>query len=128
MQTQQTRHNARAPFWAAALIILIATGLATIRIELGPFWRGYMLDIVGPAWAYILFRGLFTSYADNAWTRFFSPARTAAILLMVCYGIECAQYLELYPATFDPWDFLAYSALVLPFFLLDTYLIHAKFG
>jgi len=91
----------------------------SIEIDLGPFWRGYVLDMTGPAWNYILFRGLFTYRADNAWTRFFTPRRTLLIFLFVCAGIEAAQYFRLYEATYDPWDFLAYISILVPVFLLD---------
>lgn len=95
--------------------------MATVWINGGSFWKGYVLDMTGPAWNYILFRGLFTEYAENAWTRFFTPSRTLVIFLVVCFGIELMQYLELYASTFDPWDFLAYISILLPLFLLDVY-------
>ena len=120
---RETRHNARAPYWAVALIIFGGTGLATIWIDLGPFWKGYVLDMTCPAWNYILFRGLFTSYTENTWTRFFTPRNTLVIFLVVCFGIEMAQYLGLYESTFDPGDFLAYVSILVPLFLLDSTLL-----
>ncbi len=123
---KQRRHDKLAPYWAAGLVVLCGTGLATIWIDLGGFWKGYVLDMTGPAWNYILFRGLFTSYRDNAWTRFFTPSKTLLIFLLVCAGIESAQYLKLYEATYDPWDFLAYVAILIPLFLLDYY--HSNFN
>jgi hypothetical protein len=114
-----TTHDKFAPYWAAALMIFAGTGVATIWIDLGAFWKGYWLDMVGPAWNYILFRGLFTKKANNAWTRFFTPVRTFCIFLLVCIAIEVAQYLKLYDATFDPWDFMAYVSLLLPVFIID---------
>ncbi len=117
---KKTTHDTYAPFWAAGLVLLCGTGLATVWIKgLGPFWHGYVLDMTGPAWNYILFRGLHTSYAENAWTRFFTAKRTLAIFLLVCFGIEGAQYFNLYEATFDPLDFLAYISILIPLFLLD---------
>jgi hypothetical protein len=110
-----------APYWAAAMIIFGVTGLATIWIDLGNFWKGYVLDMVGPAWNYILFRGLFTGYRANRWTRFFTPLRTLLIFLIVCFGIEAAQYLGWYDATFDPFDLLAYVSLLLPIYIIDRY-------
>lgn len=112
-------HDRHAPFWAAGLILLGAAGLATIWIDFGPFWKGYVLDMTGPAWNYILFRGRFTAKADNRWTRFFTPTRTLVIFIAVCFGIEGIQYLGLYDATFDPWDLLAYVSLLVPLFILD---------
>jgi hypothetical protein len=114
-------HDKNAPYWAAALIILGITGISTTWIDLGSFWKGYVLDMTGPAWNYILFRGLFTAKADNAWTRFFTPWTTFLIFLAVCFGIEAMQYFELYDSTFDPWDLLAYVSLLTPIFLMDVY-------
>ena len=102
------------------MVVLGATGLATNWIDLGAFWRGYVLDMTGPAWNYILFRGRFTARADNAWTRFFTPVRTLVAFVAVCAAIEGAQYLNLYDATFDPWDFVAYVSILLPLFLIDV--------
>ena len=118
-KTKKSRHNASAPFWAIALAILWAVGLSTIWIDLGSFWKGYVLDMAGPAWNYILFRGLFTGKTNNAWTRFFTAKRTLFIFLFVCIGIESAQYFKLYESTFDPFDFVAYVSILIPVFLLD---------
>jgi hypothetical protein len=114
-------HDKYAPYWAAAMLILGVTGLATIWIDFGAFWKCYVLDMVGPAWNYILFRGLFTGYKEIAWTKFFTPKRTLVIFLLFCFVIEGAQYLNLYEATFDPWDLLAYVSILVPLFLLDSY-------
>ena len=113
------KHNKHAPLWAAGLIILCITGIATIWLNLGSFWKCYVLDITGPAWSYILFRGRFTSKVDNRWTRFFTPKRTVLIFIAVCIVIEGMQYLQLYEATFDPWDFVAYISVLFPLFILD---------
>jgi len=115
-------HRKYAPYWAIGLLLLVSTGLSTIWIDLGSFWNGYLLDMAGPAWNYILFRGLFTEPADNKWTRFFTAKMTLAIFIAVCIIIECAQHLNLYDATYDPWDFLAYVSILIPMFLLDSYL------
>jgi hypothetical protein len=114
-----SKHDRHAPFWAAGLIMLGATGLATIWLDFGPFWKGHVLDMTGPGWNYILFRGRYTSKADNRWTRFFTPQRTVVIFVAVCLGIEGMQYFELYEATFDPWDLVAYISILIPLFILD---------
>ena len=114
------RHNKYAPYWATGLVIFGATGLATTWFDLGSFWSGYVLDMVGPAWNYILFRGLFTYQKDTAWTRFFTPVRTLSIFIIVCAGTEFAQYFKLYDATFDPWDFAAYVSILIPLYMLDV--------
>jgi hypothetical protein len=114
-------HNKFAPYWAISLILLGVVGISTNWIDLGSLWKGYVLDITGPAWNYILFRGLFTAKTDNVWTRFFSPVKTFIIFFVVCLLIESMQYFKLYNATYDPWDFLAYMSLLVPVFLLDLY-------
>jgi len=103
------------------MFVLLLTGLSSTWFYLGTFWNGYALDIAGPAWNYILFRGLFTTQADNRWTRFFTPVRTCFIFIVVCTGIELAQYFKLYDATFDPYDFVAYVSLLVPLFVLDVW-------
>ncbi len=115
------QHNRNAPFWAMAMIVLGIAGLSTNWVDLGGFWKGYVLDMAGPAWNYILFRGLYTKWAENSWRKFFTPARTYLIFVLVCFLIEGAQYLELYDATFDPWDLLAYLSLITPAFILDAW-------
>lgn len=115
----ECKHDKFAPYWASALVLFALVGLSTIWIDLGSFWKGYVLDIVGPAWNYILFRGLFTAKADNKWTRFFTPTKTLAIFLIVCVGIETLQYFEVYKATYDKWDYLAYTSLLIPLYVID---------
>ncbi len=115
----KSRHDKNAPYWAVALFVFGLIGLATTWIDLGNFWKGYILDMVGPAWNYILFRGLFTGKADNAWTGFFTPNRTLIIFITVCFGIETLQYFEIYNSTFDILDLLAYISILIPLFLID---------
>lgn len=117
--TAKSPHDSFAPYWALAMILFLLCGLGTINFNFGSFWKGYVLDMTGPAWTYILFRGLFTGKVSNRWTRFFKPVRTYVLLFLVSSGIETAQYFELYDATFDPFDLLAYNALMLPAFILD---------
>ncbi|MBE0663498.1 MAG: hypothetical protein IH597_13655 [Bacteroidales bacterium] len=121
--TLDAKHNKNAPYWATALLFFGILGLSTIWIDFGRFWKGYLLDIAGPAWNYILFRGLFTYKTNNSWTRFFTPNRTLVIFLIVCFGIETLQYFKIYDSTFDTWDFLAYISVLVPLFLIDKSLI-----
>ena len=116
---RQKVHNKYAPYWAAAMFVFGSLGLATVWWECGAFWKGYLLDMVGPAWNYILFRGLFTNYQKNKWTAFFTPPKTFFLFTVFCFGVETAQYFKLYDATFDPYDYLAYLSLLLPLFILD---------
>ena len=120
MSTEEI-HNILTPYWAKAFVVLVGTGLSTIWINPGTFYTGYVLDMTGPAWNYILFRGLFTGYSQNLWSRFFTPIRTVFIFVLVCYGIEITQYLKLYDSTYDPFDFLAYVSILVPIFIIDFY-------
>ena len=40
-----SKHNDFAPYWAVGLFIFGGTGLATIWIDLGAFWKGYVLEL-----------------------------------------------------------------------------------
>ena len=53
MKAIEEVHNKNAPFWAGALIIIGLTGISTTWFEWGDFWKGYVLDICGPAWNYL---------------------------------------------------------------------------
>ena len=123
--TRKNQHDRCAPYWAAAIVILGMMGLSSDLLFNHPFWSGYALDITGPAWNYILFRGLFTYKKDNRWTRFFKPVTTYVIFVLVCFGIEGMQYLEWYDSTFDPLDLLAYLSVLTPLFLIDLHLNQA---
>ncbi len=119
------RHDQIAPWWAVALILTCSIGLSTSWIQFSSypgfasFWNGYVLDMTGPAWTYILIRGLYRSFMDTAWTGIFSPERTLILCLGALFGIELMQYLEWYDATFDPLDLLAYCSLIVPMYLVD---------
>jgi len=115
-------HNKYAPYWAVAMILFVVSGLSVSWLKPGGFWSGYVIDMVGPAWSYILIRGLFTAKADNRWTRFFTPTRTFILLLATAFGIETMQYFKLYDSTFDWWDLLAYLSILVPVFGIDKQL------
>lgn len=114
-----SKHNKNAPYWAVAFALFTLAGLSTTWFVIGGFWNGYVLDMVGPAWNYILFRGLFTGKVNNAWTRFFTANRTVIIFISVSFGIEALQFFEVYDACFDPFDLLAYISLLAPLYLID---------
>lgn len=106
-------------YWAGAMFLFVLMGISTTWFYIGKFWNGYMLDICGAAWNYILFRGLFTEKKNNLWTRFFTPIRTYLLILFVSFGIETLQYFEVYDSTFDPYDLVAYASLLTVVFVLD---------
>ena len=48
------QNNKETIFWKITLILLCLTGLSTGIFKIPGFWTSYVLDIVGPAWCYIL--------------------------------------------------------------------------
>jgi len=50
------------------------------------------------------------------------------LFVLVCVGIEGAQFFQLYDATFDPWDFIAYVSVLVPLFILDLRLYNVGAG
>jgi hypothetical protein len=48
------------------------------------------------------------------------------IVMVAVYGIETLQYFNVYDATFDPLDIVAYSSLLVPVFVIDLLLTDAK--
>ena len=45
--TENNAHDKHAPYWAIGLVLLGATGLATIWLDISPFWKGYVLELKG---------------------------------------------------------------------------------
>jgi len=114
----RSRHS---PYWKAALVGLGAIGLATGLVRSPGFWSSYVLDIVGPAWNYILIRGLFSRTQPAMLSRFLSPGAALAIIVAACFLIEGAQYAGLYQAHYDPVDFVAYVSGVVPCYAIDRW-------
>ncbi|PLX09859.1 MAG: hypothetical protein C0596_00835 [Marinilabiliales bacterium] len=116
-------HNKYAPYWAIAMLISGFIGLAPLWFDVPSVWSSYGLDAFGPAWNYILFRGLFTVEADNKWTRFWTPIRTFLVFIFFSFSIEILQYFEVYDSTFDPLDLLAYCLVLIPVFIIDFLIV-----
>ncbi len=108
-------------WWAVAIILFGSTGLLTCVVKHPGFWSSYVLDITGPAWNYILIRGLFTPTKTTALSRYFTPEITIIFIIGTCYLIEFCQYIELYDSHYDPYDFLAYVSGVLPCYIADKW-------
>jgi len=105
-------------FWKITIIALGSIGLLTCIIKQSGFWSSYMLDIVGPAWIYILIRSRYNN--NGTFLSFkFKPENALVLCLGICILIEIGQYLNLYPSHFDQWDFLAYASLIVPIYILD---------
>jgi len=107
--------------WKVALIVLGSIGLMTCLIKIPGFWSGYVLDIVGPAWNYILLRGIYHSQNTSFLFIKFSPEGAVLLIMAICFIIETSQYLNFYNAYFDPYDYLAYVSLLLPVYFLDKH-------
>jgi len=115
-------------FWATSLVILCTLGLATCFYPVQGFWSSYTLDIVGPAWNYILIRGLFAKDQPAFLSKLFTPRLALVSIISVCFLVETAQYFGLYEAHFDPFDYLAYLSLLLPCYVIDKWLLHRRAG
>ena len=109
--------------WASLVVMLGTISLATGVYRPGGFWNSYVLDMAGPAWNYILLRGLFAPGRRWVLTRFFSPLRALLYVLAVCFVVELMQYFRLYASTFDPLDMIAYISLLLPCYAVDRALL-----
>jgi len=109
--------------WKIALILLGTVGLLSGLIKKPGFWSSYVLDMVGPAWGYILLRVLYTSKSSRFLSLKFTPETAFLSIFSICAVIETSQYFKIYDAHFDPYDYLAYASLLLPIYLLDRYLL-----
>ena len=116
--------NAR--IWKVVLIFLGIISLSSGLIKTPGFWSSYLLDITGPAWAYVLLRAQYRAGDSRFLSVRFSPGVALMTILVICFTIETAQYFELYPAHFDPLDYLAYISGILPVYLADRYLTGSK--
>ena len=115
-------------YWAVSLVVLGTIGLSTGLVSARGFWSSYVLDIVGPAWNYMLLRGLFSKAQPAMLSRFLTPEGTLFLIIAVCGLTEAAQYFQLYEAHYDPYDFLAYVSLFLPCYAIDRWLRNCQSG
>jgi hypothetical protein len=114
--------------WASLVVVLGTISLATGVYRPGGFWNSYVLDMAGPAWNYVLVRGLFAEGRRTVLTRFFTPLKALLFVVTVCFVVELMQYFQLYASTFDPVDLVAYISLVLPCYALDRGLLASNTG
>ena len=113
-------------YWKAALITFGTIALASGLVRGPGFWSSYALDVVGPAWIYILVRGLFSKTQPAMLAQFLSPEGALVIMVAACFLIEAAQYFRLYEAHFDPLDFVAYVSLLVPCYVTDRWLVSRR--
>jgi len=108
--------------WKISLIVFATLGLLTCFIPYPGFWTSYVLDIVGPAWGYILFRGTYSPGKSSFLAIKFTPEAAVLLVFGICIVIETSQYFQLYDAHFDPYDYVAYFSLLFPCYLADKIL------
>ena len=117
-----TMNKLNVRIWKAVLILLGIVSLSSGLIKTPGFWSSYLLDIAGPAWGYVLIRAQYKEENSGFLSIRFSPEGALFTIILICFSIETAQYLELYIAYFDPFDYLAYISGVFPAYLLDRFL------
>jgi len=105
--------------WKVVLIMLGIVSLSSGLVKSPGFWSSYLLDILGPAWGYVLLRTQYIAGDSGFLSIRFSPEMALTVILIICFLIETAQYFEIYDAHFDPYDYLAYISGILPVYLID---------
>ena len=115
-------HQLNIRIWKTVVILLGIVSLSSGLIKTPGFWSSYLLDIAGPALGYVLIRAQYKKEDSGFFSFRFSPEGALFTIIIICFLIETAQYLELYTAYFDPIDYLAYISGVLPVYLLDRFL------
>ncbi len=88
------------------------------------FATNHLADLVGPAWLYIVFRGLAEPEKRNRLGRFLgaTPERAATILFVGSSATEITQTYwpsGLFSGRFDPLDIAAFAIGLLPLYLVD---------
>ena len=116
----------RSLFWLTFGAFFLTAGLNMAHISAG-FATNHLADLAGPAWLYIVFRGLATLQRRTQFGRVLgaTPARAALILFAGSTITEVSQYywpIGLFPGRFDPLDILTYACGLLPLYLLDRWL------
>lgn len=109
-------------FWAVALGILLTAGVLA-QFGIPGFWSSYALDIAAPAWIYIGIRGLARRSQSTRPPWFLPPETVLFFIISVCFLVEAAQFLGLSAGHYDPYDLLAYVALLVPFYIIDRWLL-----
>lgn len=88
------------------------------------FATNHLADVVGPAWLYVVFRGLAEPEKRNRLGRFLgaTPERAATILLVGSCATEITQIYwpsGLFAGRFDRLDLAAFAIGLLPLYLVD---------
>lgn len=113
----------RVVSWVLFGAFLVAAVLNMTETAAG-FATNHLADVVGPAWLYIVFRGLAEPEKRNRLGRFLgaTPERAAAILFVGSCATEITQIYwpsGLFGGRFDPLDMAAFAIGLLPLYLVD---------
>jgi hypothetical protein len=109
--------------WVLFGAFLVAAVLNMTETPAG-FATNHLADLVGPAWLYIVFRGLAEPQKRNRLGRFIgaTPERAAIIL---CVGSAATEITQIYwpsglfAGRFDPLDIVAFAIGLFPLYLVD---------
>lgn len=115
--------------WILFGAFLVAAVLNMTETAAG-FATNHLADLVGPAWLYIVFRGLAEPEKRNRLGRTLgaTPERAATILFIGSSVTEIAQIYwptGVFAGTFDPLDIVAFAIGILPLYLADKVLSSA---
>jgi hypothetical protein len=113
-------------FWKGMVIVLGIISLSTGLFSVSKFWSSYVLDLVGPAWGYVLIRVQYRMDSERFMKIRFSPEMALLSIISICFIIEAMQYYNLYYSTFDPYDLLAYFSGTFVVYLIDKILIRKR--
>ena len=116
----------KAIFWKITLICFGLIALSSGVFKESNFWSGYVLDIAGPAWIYMLIRAQYNS-KEKFFNIKFSPELALFLMITLSFAIEIMQYFEVYNSTYDPFDFLAYVSGTFVIYIIDKIIIKKEY-
>ena len=109
--------------WVLFGAFLVAAALNMTETAAG-FATNHLADVAGPAWLYVVFRGLAEPQKRTRLGRVLgaTPERAAAILFVGSSATELTQLFwpsGLFPGRFDSLDIAAFAIGILPLYLID---------
>ncbi len=107
--------------WAA---LLLAGGLNMLRVR-GGLLTSHLADAAIPALLFVVFSGLSGRPRPRLLPQALrdAPGLLAVVIFAANAATEVSQYFwpkGLFPGTFDPLDFVAFGAGILPFYLIEA--------
>jgi hypothetical protein len=125
----ELRVRAGVPWRVASIVCLgaylVAAALNMTHTAAG-FATNHLADIAGPAWLYIISRGLGAPHRHTRIRRLVGATaeRAAAILFLASTATEISQRFwpsGPFPGRFDPFDIGAFALGIMPLYLLDRW-------